>query len=319
MESGVFLSGPVPGVRGGRKVPPSLCLSSFALSRPRRQRHQRESPLSRRVSTGDERTGPSWHFRFSRRLLNRREGREGWFGGGAGGGLPTSAASAMRSSRRYALCPPPPLLRSVASGRGYPRRGRPSGASPSRKHPELPRVSLAGGAGRGGMLPPSSPPPPHHHPPAQRALGRRRGMSTVARRGPCRDGMRCDAMRCGGKAAHCTEGIASSRPSGGELQPQPPRLFFFFRREPGPACPASVRLRLSPPPAPPPPKGAAGRMGGHAGVPVRCPALHPLRRGSRAGAWPHDNGTRRRYKYPPASIFGLAGSQRGGREGVSQK
>lgn len=165
MESGVFLSGPVPRVRGGRKVPPSPCLSSLALSRPRRQRHQRESPLSRRVSTGDERTGPSWHFRFSRRLLNRREGRKGWFAGGAGGGLPTSAASAMRSPRRYALCPPPPLLRSVASGRGYPRRGRPSGASPPRKHPALPRVSLAGGAG--GVTLPSS--PPHQHPRAASA------------------------------------------------------------------------------------------------------------------------------------------------------
>lgn len=177
MERGVFLSGPVPGVRGGRKVPPSLCLSSLALSRPRRQRHQRESPLSRRVSTGDERTGPSWHFRFSRRLLNRREGREGWFGGGAGGGLPTSAASAMRSPRRYALCPPPPLLRSVASGRGYPRRGRPSGASPPRKHPALPRVSLAGWAGGGGD--PASIPSAASAPPPPRPAG----MSTVVRRG----------------------------------------------------------------------------------------------------------------------------------------
>lgn len=177
MERGVFLSGPVPGVRGGRKVPPSLCLSSLALSRPRRQRHQRESPLSRRVSTGDERTGPSWHFHFSRRLLNRREGREGWFGGGAGGGLPTSAASAMRSPRRYALCPPPPLLRSVASGRGYPRRGRPSGASPPRKHPALPRVSLAGWAGGGGD--PASIPSAASAPPPPRPAG----MSTVVRRG----------------------------------------------------------------------------------------------------------------------------------------
>lgn len=225
MENGVFLSGPVPGVRGGREVPPSLCLSSLALSRPRRQRHQRESPLSRRVSTGDERTGPSWHFRFSRRLLNRREGREGWFGGGAGGGLPSSAASAMRSPRRYALCPPPPLLRSVASGRGYPRRGGPIGASPPRKHPRC--YARPWPAGRGGD--PASIPFPASAPPTPRAGGARPRLGNVSSGSPGgRAGMACDAMRYGGKAARRTEGIAPSRPHGGELQPQPPRETFFF-------------------------------------------------------------------------------------------
>lgn len=84
METGVFLSGPVPGVER-RAESATLPRPPLPSSRPRRQRHQRESPFPRRVSTGDERTGPSWHFHFSRRLLNR-PGGGCWFGGRRGGG-----------------------------------------------------------------------------------------------------------------------------------------------------------------------------------------------------------------------------------------
>lgn len=147
MENGVFLSGPVPRVRGGREVPPSLCLSSLALSRPRRQRHQRESPLSRRVSTGDERTGPSWHFRFSRRLLNRREGREGWFGGGGGGRTPKQRRFCHEVTAALCAVPAaaPAPLRCVRQGVSPPRRT--DWGIPAAETPALLRASLAGGPG----------------------------------------------------------------------------------------------------------------------------------------------------------------------------
>lgn len=145
-------------------------------------------------------------------------------------------------------------------------------------------------------LPPCPPPPPHHHPPApgwqQRFAGGRAGMAGLA-------------MRWGGKAPRCNGGTAPSRPRRGRLQPQPPRDFFFFFGD----------SRVWHPHQGP----AAAFPGGGDGCarrgPRALPALHPLRRGSRAGAWPQDNGPGRRYKYPPASIFGLAGSQPGGREG----
>lgn len=78
-------------------------------------------------------------------------GGVGGFGrerGGGGEDSQPAAASAMRSPPRYAR-PPPPLLRSVASGRGV-SPPRPSGASPPRKHPALPRVSFTSGAARRG-------------------------------------------------------------------------------------------------------------------------------------------------------------------------
>lgn len=190
MESGVFLSGPVLRGSGGRKVPPSLPSSSPALGRPRRQRHQRESPFSRRVGTGDELTGPSWHFHFSRRLLNRLRGEEGGRFGRRGEDSQPAAASAVRSPPRYAR-PRPPLLRSVASGRGYPRRGR-AGHPRRGNTPRFHACPLTSGA---GGIPAPDPAPPR--PPPRSRSGRlaAAGERQVARRGRA-------GMRWGEKAAH---------------------------------------------------------------------------------------------------------------------
>lgn len=154
--------------------------------------------------------------------------------------------------------------------------------------------------------------------PRQRASGRCSGTSSVSRGKGRGEG--------GGKQRTLHR---SNRPEPGHAEGEPGRpvclgATFWEGGEPGrrPSPAADYGF--------PPPESRGGRRGGgardgramggrcvgaswspRAGGP-RGPVLHPLRRGSRAGARPHDNGTRRRYKYPPASIFGLAGSQTGG-------